>query len=649
MSDYVSIGNGDSVKFNYITGNRGSGEVEAILRLKSGSEHIIKMKSTDRKKLMTITGRSIFISKRGAMRKLANGKSLSPGEARKAFEGLAEILKEGSHSQGKIRSLQTMRNESILQQCSSASSVVAPGQLNEVYSQRDREIFSIGSARHYKTIMTTILQKALNGHEPAIATEKISEEIVKLQRTINGFNGFLNSYTDGEISKEDFLNNIRAMKRAVIRQLDQLFGNGEGTKLFRQHYPLALSENNRAWTTFNGTSELVSSNGGIVAVTSTLKPANQMGCFSYLGNGPGQRRGISSMERDTPHAVNLWETEFRIPGLSRPLFKGIRCGCTRGQEGTSKEIIVACLAQKIGMENLTDGRGTRENPIPFQLANVQLMTPGGKLGISTDQSLPQKQMDAFKALAKQQQPIELNIPAPDGTNKVYVNFQPPLLFNFGSNLQQFDPKARALLAKDVSRKNAKSIKKLLGNSATIAKNSFNPHDIDLEREKGAFTENSLVGKFLKSDASERDKKIVIQLAHQIADIWQSQRCAIDGSEPYAIQSRLALLTYKLGLSTTFNCKSGKDRTGVANAEINNLAIEIEINGGIVPKPYHSLDDRERLNLGRMVTDSGANHVTRACTGLQGLKIVNSFGSFRFSGVEDRMGDVKGASSEAKSN
>jgi hypothetical protein len=186
---------------------------------------------------------------------------------------------------------------------------------------------------------------------------------------------------------------------------------------------------------------------------------------------------------------------------------------------------------------------------------------------------------------------------------------------------------------------------LLGNSAEIVNKRFNPQDINLQEEYNLF-KDSIVGKFLETDASDEDKKIVIQLAHQIADIWQSGRYATEGSEPYAIPSRIALLTYKLGLSTTFNCKSGKDRTGVANTEINALAAEIEMNRGIVPEPYHTLDDREKFNLSTMVSGSGANHVTKACTGLEGLKIAKSFAVFNFTEVEERMGDVQGASKEA---
>jgi hypothetical protein len=267
-------------------------------------------------------------------------------------------------------------------------------------------------------------------------------------------------------------------------------------------------------------------------------------------------------------------------------------------------------------------------------------------------------MKGFQKLSNAEQPIALNIPAPDGET-VYVRFEPPLLFNFGSNLQQFNPIIRNVFSKSMRKENAASMKALLGNTLgapNIAKskqkteNNFDPKSIDwnkkekYDEEKKAF-ENSLVGKFLGSNASAEDKKIVAQLAYQIADIWQSKAYETNASNPYAIQSRLALLTYKLGLSTTLNCKSGKDRTGVANVEINHLALEIAAHNGIVPDPY-VLNDCEKLNLSEMVTKSGVNHVTRACTGLAGMKIVLSK-RLGFTSIKERMGNVIGASKEAQ--
>ncbi|MDR1366823.1 MAG: hypothetical protein LBJ13_02875 [Puniceicoccales bacterium] len=382
MSGPINIGNRDSVNFNYLTGNAGKGEIEAKLHLSNGKKYTIKMNVKSRAIPMDMTNKfSPFTSEKGAMRKLASGATLSTAEARKAFQGLAKLFQSSTQSQAKTEIVQSMMDKSVLQDTSDIglASICGPDQLKKVYEQRDQAIFSAENARHYGELMGAIFEKALNDSQPQILKNKISE----LQTIIAGK---LSSYSNGEISKEKFLNCVIAMKKAVIQQLDQLLGKGQGAKCFRQYYPKVTSESTKTWTTFSQTFDLVDREGNQAAVTASLKPANQMGCFSYLG-GPEQPKGVSSLERTTEHAMNLWETEIKSEQSGKPLFQAIRHGCTRGQENASREILVACLAQKIGMEDLKNNPGTREQPIPLQLANIQLMTPGGRLiDVSTDGS-----------------------------------------------------------------------------------------------------------------------------------------------------------------------------------------------------------------------------------------------------------------------
>ena len=158
-------------------------------------------------------------------------------------------------------------------------------------------------------------------------------------------------------------------------------------------------------------------------------------------------------------------------------------------------------------------------------------------------------------------------------------------------------------------------------------------------------QDSYLSKFLKSDASIEQKEIVLQLAQQIADIWVHEKYE-NGKDPYAMQSRLAVLSHKLGLSTTFNCKSGKDRTGIMSAECNYLALAID-GTGEVPKPYKDLQEWQKLNLSRSLDTSGASKVTQACTGIQGLKIVRLFLKlFKFDDIANRFGEVRGGSAAA---
>ncbi|MDR0418121.1 MAG: hypothetical protein LBH08_01640 [Puniceicoccales bacterium] len=592
--------------------NTKSQKLKAVLNNDKQIYNITIIKENRTKPINIISKFFSFISKNKRLDQHADSKPLSLKDAQEKFPELKEHFKKMAS------------NARIASRC-------GPDRLKEIYQQRNQATFSQENAKHYGEIMKAILKKASG----------LDEQVEQLNSLINEI---LDTLKNQPPSKEEFLDCIKKMKKNVIQQLDQLKGKGQGMKLFKQHYCTATNEAKDTWVTFKKETKLFDKKGKEINVKFSLKPANEIGCCQKLKTG----QGISSLNRDTEHAMNLWETKAQLSESGKPLFQGIRHGCTRGKESASKEILQACLIQKLQTKQSTTSTsnhssyGTFNNPHTLQLANIQLMTSGGMIGISTDNSLPEKQMDMFQTLAKSKQPIELTIEG----KKVYVKLEEPLLFNFGTNLQQFNPIARSILTKDISKKNVASMELLLGSSAKIAQTGFEPTNINLENEKKLFEGNNIVEKFLNSNASDDDKKVVVQLAHQIAEIWQSGKYATDGSDPYAIQARIALLTYKLGLSTTFNCKSGKDRTGVANAEINNLAIETAMNKGIVPKPYQSLTDRKKFNLNKIINDSGANHITKACNGLCGLKIANSFGPLRFSGVQNRMGDVTGASSQS---
>jgi phosphatidylinositol-4,5-bisphosphate 4-phosphatase len=108
-----------------------------------------------------------------------------------------------------------------------------------------------------------------------------------------------------------------------------------------------------------------------------------------------------------------------------------------------------------------------------------------------------------------------------------------------------------------------------------------------------------------------------------------------------MQSRLLLLMHEIGVVPAFNCKSGKDRTGMCNAEIDILSTQIRLNGGIVPLPYATPTIEDQTLMATVFDQSGAHAVTRDCTGHRGLKIQNPGNSFNY--AAGRMGYANGAS------
>ena len=57
------------------------------------------------------------------------------------------------------------------------------------------------------------------------------------------------------------------------------------------------------------------------------------------------------------------------------------------------------------------------------------------------------------------------------------------------------------------------------------------------------------------------------------------------NQPYAVPARVALIANELDLAVDFNCKSGKDRTGMLDAQIQALMADLVIrNPGLQYKP-----------------------------------------------------------------
>ncbi|MCE2872127.1 MAG: hypothetical protein LW714_12135, partial [Oxalobacteraceae bacterium] len=73
---------------------------------------------------------------------------------------------------------------------------------------------------------------------------------------------------------------------------------------------------------------------------------------------------------------------------------------------------------------------------------------------------------------------------------------------------------------------------------------------------------------------EHNISVATQLGQQITDIYLGDKYKTAGNDPYKIASRIAVLNFLMGGGTTFNCKSGKDRTGQLDTEAKILALQI---------------------------------------------------------------------------
>lgn len=428
-------------------------------------------------------------------------------------------------------------------------------------------------------------------------------------------------------------------------------------------YILAINKDKNSWKTLSKDITIKGKNGKPLQASLTSVPASEMGIFTNLKHGGG----ISSSDSNIEHASNLWKTEAKTAGKDgKVLFSAIRHRNTRGTEMATKEVILAAAVEQYGAKALQES--PKNKVWEVKMGNIQLMSPPkkplSKVLFSSDKNKAAQQTKAFENFFDKT--IDMPILDANGEEKtVKLKLKnSSFLFNFGSNSMHYN--YGGAMVKSSYDQNKKSFEKLFGKdilkSLEESFEFYNKRSKMKSEEKDYILQHEFVnqmdkssgevGKYLDELKEEKKKhpenskeidlktKKIINLSKQILDLWLSTHGRGIKSNPAAIQTRLAALLYLIGYPITFNCKSGKDRTGEVAAEINDLVMTMEANDGEAPDPYKKMTKKEKVQASEVYDATQSDEIASSNTGFRGLKV-------GYKNTTSRMGKMKGSSKFSK--
>ncbi len=515
----------------------------------------------------------------------------------------------------------------------------------EIVSKNDPKITNESYHNEKISDMISTVKKEINEaksksifENSQLDSDKILEKIIKVYKSKSAKNKIKKEFKDSKTnlvntSEKEILNAIQSVlkneefessKEKIMNILKSR--NVSRDLTYKNCQIKALNYDSKSWKKIEKSIKIKGKNGKNMNATISSTPASELGIYTNLEKG----QGISSNNRNTEHAMNLWKTEVKTDS-GKTLFKGLRHGNTRGKESAVKEIILAAALDQYGLEKLQNS--SEKDIFEVKMGNVQLITDS----IIGDGKLGELQKDAFNNLAGKI--FEIEIKDKDNSHKkIKLKLKQPILVNFGMNAQYYALDGN--LTRSSKSMNTEAFNKLFGQN--IMKKLKEKFSKGKEIEKiqkfdfKGFEFGGEVGKFLK-DSKEKNylnKKKVVNLSNQILYIWASTNGRGSKDNPSAIQTRLAALMFLIGYTISFNCKSGKDRTGAFSAEINNLILTMEANGGEPPKPYGKLSDEEKLQLREVFEATDSETIAQINTGYRGLKV-----DYRKS--TDRLGKMSG--------
>ena len=431
------------------------------------------------------------------------------------------------------------------------------------------------------------------------------EWVDQLEDVLEGTDNNFPPLAGGMSQRQAPISDAKTYTKVIVDQLKEAgFGKKAGKRLGHARH-LVLSTAN--WNTV--TTDISAQIGGKpLHYTSSLIPASQMkldpeglDIFPVDYDGTGRP---STATQETQHAVNLGQTVLTTPksGGEALVFKGLRSGTLsaygikndkatreKANENRARELVTAALKQFLDDHPQYNQPGVE---VPLRLFSTSLLSADKArhfTHVHDDELKMQREQEAaLKAIQEELKAGKpLQIKQPDGSLKSYAVKLQLATTNYGvNNISLSGLQALMRPWGEAKKINNEGLQDLLGS-------------LDMFGEVGGWA-----GEYLASASeSDQDKAIVRQLVEQIRDLHVSGDYRREGDDAYKMVERLQYLAFKLGAVTHINCKSGKDRTGEADAAIKRFAAEVEALG-YVPELRKPLTREDRKLAQTFLVETG---------------------------------------------
>lgn len=356
--------------------------------------------------------------------------------------------------------------------------------------------------------------------------------------------------------------------------------------------------------------------------------------------------GISSTNQlEGPHLVNAWEVKLKADDAIN--FRSIRHGITsdraeknpqirlENSEKAAKELVMAALLQELSDRNLSlETASTTE--INLSLNSVSLVTVDDLLPLITKKGHSEKEMfrDQWKALKAMEKLEFIEISGIKIPVKIQVNS-----FNFGVN--------------EIAKKNL-GIAHQYNEYNQLAHTGFSDHyeNFLIKRRdliSAAHRNKQAAHRNKQSDLQNSEPELkqlmkqIKALNKDISKLMKNKKAYLQGNNQYELGAKILIMSHLMdrmiqkynrmvpvdkqqgGYKSAFNCKSGKDRTGMMSDIAEALTIYASLNEGAYPS-HEELQAGQPANkqftaiLAQLIEESQSIEITKINTGARGYKL-----------------------------